>query len=103
MDDLSICRPFLDRLVALAAPGLILAVGAVAARALLEREDGIGKLRGTVQSVSFSGVEEPVPLVPIMSPAYLLNRPEAKRTAWRDLLAIEKELGRLGIPLAKLP
>ncbi len=94
-DELAICRPFVDRMIALARPKLIVAAGGVPASALLGRPDGIMKLRGTQHAFApLGGVA--IPLIPILHPAYLLRRPEQKSRAWRDLLLIEQRLATLG-------
>ncbi len=94
-DELAICRPFVDRMIALARPKLIVAAGGVPASALLGRPDGIMKLRGT--EYVFHGPDGlNIPLIPILHPAYLLRRPEQKSRAWRDLLLIEQRLVGLG-------
>ncbi len=93
--ELEVCRPFVDRMIELARPKLIVAAGGVPAAALLARTDGIMKLRG--QEYPFrtrSGFE--VPLIPMLHPAYLLRRPQDKSRAWRDLLFIEARLEALG-------
>ncbi|WP_233559764.1 uracil-DNA glycosylase family protein [Oleomonas cavernae] len=33
-----------------------------------------------------------IPAMPTFHPAYLLRQPEAKRDAWRDLLAVKLQL-----------
>jgi DNA polymerase len=40
------CRPFLDRQIALVAPKVIVTLGNVATKAILERTEGVTKLRG---------------------------------------------------------
>lgn len=94
-DELAICRPFVDRMIGLAQPKLIIAAGGVPAAALLGRADGIMKLRGS-EHVFNAADGAAIPLIPILHPAYLLRRPEQKSRAWRDLLLIEQRLAALG-------
>ena len=61
------CRPYLDRQVALIAPGMIVALGKSAANTLLESDATIGSLRGRVHAY------RNVPLVVTYHPAYLLR------------------------------
>ncbi len=93
-EELAVCRPFVDRLVELAKPKLIIAAGGVPAKALLETTDGIMRLRGTEHVFTTAGGYS-VPLIPILHPAYLLRRPQDKSRAWRDLLLVEQRLGEL--------
>ena len=80
-DEAAACRPFLDRQIALIAPRLILAVGAVPARHLLQTEVAVGKLRGQVHRLPGTDI----PLVVTYHPAYLLRSPLEKRKVWGDL------------------
>jgi uracil-DNA glycosylase len=94
-DELAVCRPFVDRMIELARPKLIVAAGGVPAAALLASRDGIMKLRGN--EYAFATPDGfAARLIPILHPAYLLRRPQDKSRAWRDLLLIEKRLAELG-------
>lgn len=93
-DELKVCRPFVDRMVEITAPKLIIAAGAVPAKALLGVSIGIMKLRGTEHVFQTPGGAE-APLFPILHPAFLLRRPQEKSRAWRDLQMIERRMGEL--------
>ncbi|AKH20298.1 uracil-DNA glycosylase [Sedimenticola thiotaurini] len=73
------CAPYLQRQVELVNPKVILAVGAVAARNLLQRDDAVGRLRTGQHHY------RDIPLVVTYHPAYLLRSPEQKAKAWQDL------------------
>jgi DNA polymerase len=78
-EEAELCRPFLERQIALVKPQLILAVGRIAAQNLLRTETTIGRLRGTVHKLGET------PVVVTYHPAYLLRSPSEKRKAWEDL------------------
>jgi len=78
-EEAGLCRPFLERQIALVKPRLILAVGRIAAQNLLGTETTIGRLRGTVHKLGET------PVVVTYHPAYLLRSPGEKRKAWEDL------------------
>ncbi len=78
-DEAELCRPFLERQIALIQPKLILALGRIAAQNLLKTNIPIGKLRGQVHQVNG------IPVVVTYHPAYLLRSPGEKRKAWVDL------------------
>ncbi len=80
------CRGWLDRQIALVQPELILAVGGVAAKNLLETDEAVGRLRRRVHHY------RETPLRVTYHPAYLLRRPEEKAKAWIDLQAVWREL-----------
>lgn len=95
-DELAVCRPFVDRMIDLAQPKLIIAAGGVPAKSLLATSVGIMKLRGREQSFS-TPAGTTVPLIPMLHPAYLLRRPQDKSRAWRDLLLVQARLAELGV------
>lgn len=90
-DELELCRPFVDRMVELGQPKLIIAAGGVSAKSLLQSRIGIMKLRGTEQVLTTPGGYE-APMFPMFHPAFLLRRPEEKSRAWRDLLQVQAKL-----------
>lgn len=94
LDELAVCRPFVDRMIEISRPKLIVAAGGIPAVSLLNSRDGIMKLRGNEYTYTTPGGYT-VPLIPMLHPAYLLRRPQDKSRAWRDLLLIEKRLGEL--------
>jgi uracil-DNA glycosylase len=71
---------------------LLILFGGAAASALLARADGINRLRGRWFEYNSPGLPRPVPVIATFHPAYLLRTPEAKRDAWRDLLAVSRKL-----------
>lgn len=97
-DELAVCRPFVNRMVDLAQPKIIIATGGVAAKTLLGTKTGIMRLRGSERP--FETPEgTTVPMVPMFHPAYLLRRPQDKSRAWRDLLLVQARLKELGVRL----
>ncbi|BEP59556.1 hypothetical protein GmRootV213_01100 [Variovorax sp. V213] len=64
------------------APGLVLAMGPLAAQSLMQSGDPLGKLRG--RAVPLPSVDG-VPVVATYHPAYLLRNPADKARAWADL------------------
>lgn len=95
-DELAVCRPFVDRIIEVTAPKLILTVGAVPSHALLGVKTGIMRLRGSEKTYATPGGFS-APLFPLLHPAFLLCRPQEKSRAWRDLQAIEVRAAELGI------
>lgn len=75
------CEGYLQRQIALVQPGLLLAVGRIAAQNLLRVDTPIGQLRGRVHRYGPAGI----PLVVTYHPAYLLRSPGQKRKSWDDL------------------
>jgi DNA polymerase len=86
----TVCRPFLDRQIALVAPEFVIPLGGAAAKHMLNAADGIMRLRGRWQAGEFGGHR--VRILATLHPAYLLRTPAAKRLAWRDLLSLKAEI-----------
>lgn len=95
-DELAVCRPFVNRMVDLAQPKIIIATGGVAAKSLLDTKTGIMRLRGSERPFETPGGTT-VPLIPMFHPAYLLRRPQDKSRAWRDLLLVQARLKEMGV------
>ena len=94
-EEIAACRPFTERQIALVAPRILVALGAPAAKTLLQTAEGIMKLRGRWMSYEGSGLSAPIDLMPMFHPAFLLRSPARKREAWRDLLAVRARLDRM--------
>lgn len=86
----TVCRPFLDRQIALVEPDILVPLGGAAAKHILNVAEGIMRLRGRWQTGDFAG--RAVRILPTLHPAYLLRTPAAKRLAWRDLLTLKANL-----------
>ena len=86
-DETAMLEPFARRHVELAAPEIVLLMGATSAQALLETTTGIMRLRG-----QWARLPSGQPALATLHPAYLLRTPAAKRLAWRDLLALRAAL-----------
>jgi uracil-DNA glycosylase len=77
--EVALCTQYLARQVTLLQPKVILALGPLAAQALLQNQAPIGKLRGQVHR--FQGI----PVVVTFPPSHLLRTPANKAKAWADL------------------
>ena len=95
-EEAAACLPFLRRHIELANPGVIILLGAVAARHVVGISDGIMKLRG--RWLEYRVGDRMVPLMPTLHPAYLLRQPAHKKLAWRDLQAVREKMRILGLP-----
>jgi uracil-DNA glycosylase family 4 len=97
-EELAVCRPFVNRMVDLAQPKIIIATGGVAAKSLLDTKTGIMRLRGSERPFTTPAGTK-VPVIPMFHPAYLLRRPQDKSRAWRDLLLVQKRLQDIGVQI----
>ena len=87
-DEAAACRGYLDGQIALVRPRVIVALGRIAAQALLGNDLPIGKLRG--QWYQVRGVATMV----TYHPAALLRNPGLKRPTWEDMQLVRDRLLR---------
>ena len=90
--EIAICRPFVERHIALVRPRLLVLVGGTASAAMLPGSLGITRLRGQWLALQVNGMPEPVQAIAMYHPSFLLRSPERKREAWVDLLSIKSRL-----------
>lgn len=94
-DEMAICRPFVEKHIALVKPKLLVLVGGVAAKDMLNETAGITRLRGREHHYRNSYLETALPTYTIFHPSYLLRTPAQKSLAWKDLLQIKQKLQTL--------
>lgn len=87
-----VCRPFIERLIELVNPQVLVCVGAPSAHNLLGETQGISRLRGKWYTYQTPKLSAPVDAMAMFHPAYLLRTPIKKRDAWHDLLMIKQKL-----------
>jgi DNA polymerase len=91
------CLPFVERLIAITRPKLLILAGKSAAHTVLKREDGVLKLRGRRLLYQHESLDQPINAMVMLHPAYLLRQPQQKQLAWGDLLLAEAWADELGI------
>ncbi len=92
------CLPYLQRQIEAIGPEVIIALGAHAARTLLETDKPIGQLRGRFHEYSVGIGRPPIKLMATYHPAYILRNytPETRGRVWEDM---KKVLVELGLPV----
>ena len=88
----SICLPFVERMIELVAPQILVTLGGAAANLLLAQGTSVGRLRGKWFSYSTQGLSNPIDATAIFHPAYLLRSPAQKRDTWKDWKVIKHKL-----------
>lgn len=79
--EVSACASYLQQQITMINPAIILVLGRVAARNLLQVDTPISRMRGKSYTYGASGI----PVVVTYHPAYLLRNPGEKRKSWQDL------------------
>lgn len=90
--EMAVCMPFLERLIELVDPRVLVTLGGPAAKTVLGESAGVSRLRGRWFAYSSPRLSHPIPATAMFHPAYLLRTPAQKRDAWRDLLMLRKKL-----------
>jgi DNA polymerase len=81
------CRPFFELQLEVLQPKYIVCLGAVAVRAILQRSESVGMLRGKFHA--YRGAK----VLVTYHPAYLLRNPDAKKLVWEDMQLLMAEMG----------
>ncbi len=90
--ELELCRPFLEKHIALLAPKLIICVGSTAAANILGDKITINAARNKTYLYNNEYLAQPIKTMSIFHPAYLLRQPGKKKDTWFDLLKIKNFL-----------
>ena len=88
--EIAICKPFIEKQVALADPDILVCLGGPATQTLLGLKDGILRARG--RWFPYRTERREVRALATLHPAYLLRQPLQKRLAWRDFRALRRTL-----------
>lgn len=83
-DEVEQCEPYLVKQLELIRPGLIVALGRIAAQNLLKTKADVKQLRG--QALHYKGIR----LVVTYHPAAILRNPNLKRPVWDDFQVVQK-------------
>ncbi|MHC4069261.1 MAG: uracil-DNA glycosylase [Planctomycetota bacterium] len=92
------CLPYLQRQIEIINPEIIVALGAHAAKTLLETNKSIGQLRGQFHEYYLGLGKAPIKLMATYHPAYLLRNysAENRKRVWEDM---KKVLAELSLPI----
>ncbi|OUI89556.1 DNA polymerase [Acetobacter persici] len=88
--ELKLCRPFLERAIALFAPQRLLLCGRLPARMLLDASSPMP--RRSWGPASLSGVASPLPTLVMRHPLQLRASATARKEIWQDLMLVAQTL-----------
>lgn len=93
--EIAVCRKYIERQIAVIAPKYVIALGGVAAKALISDTKSLGALRGKFHLLHLDSVQlqTPVKILATYHPAALLRNPNWKKDAWADLQMVMAEMG----------
>jgi DNA polymerase len=90
--EMAVCMPFVERLIEIVMPEILVALGGAAAKTLLGRAESVGRLRGQWFPYATPRMARPAEATVLYHPSFLLRSPGQKRAAWQDLLALHRKL-----------
>jgi len=93
--EIAVCLPFVERIIELIDPAVLITVGGPATHSLLAQQGSVSRLRGRWFTFETSRMSHPIAASAIYHPAYLLRTPAQKRQAWGDLLGIKAKLAEV--------
>jgi DNA polymerase len=96
-EELELCQPFMERMIALVQPKVLILSGSVALKHVLKQTQGITRLRGKIYEYQNRYLQNPLPTFVFFHPSYLIRQPEQKRLAWHDLLILKKYINNIGL------
>ncbi|MFL1780345.1 Uracil-DNA glycosylase [Candidatus Hepatincolaceae symbiont of Richtersius coronifer] len=97
-EEISMCYPFLKKMIEIIKPSVIVLVGKISTQTILQIDASISKLRNKWHDVSYliDTVDnvQPKEIVArvIFHPAYLLRNPSQKKILWQDLVEIKNKI-----------
>ena len=96
--EIACCRKYIERQIAIVCPKYVVALGGVAAKALISDASSLGALRGKFHNLHLDSVDlpKPVEIIATYHPAALLRNPNWKKDAWQDLQMVMDKLGLKG-------
>ena len=98
--EITACIGYLHQQLEIIDPEVIVALGAHAARTLLDTSETIGRLRGRIHRYQGGPMSKPIKLIATYHPAYLLRNysQETRGRVWEDMQRVLGELG-LAVPV----
>ena len=96
--EIACCRKYIEKQISIVCPKYVVALGGVAAKALISDAASLGALRGKFHNLHLDSVElpKPVQIIATYHPAALLRNPNWKKDAWQDLQMVMDKLGLKG-------
>ncbi len=81
------------RQIELVGPKVIIMFGSIATQSLTGTREGIFSTRGKWYKLVTEGTKRTFPAISMYHPGYLITRPDKKKDAWADLIAVRNKIG----------
>jgi DNA polymerase len=95
-EEIAMCRPIVEKHIALMSPKILLLFGATAMDTML-RKSGITKYMGSFNTYTNRYIDGDIVAVPLFHPAFLLRNPSSRKDVWFALLKVRQWCEEQGI------
>lgn len=89
-DEIAICLPFLKRQIELIKPDIILLLGGIALKSVMDNPDSISRTRG--KWLSYMVEDKEISVLATYHPSYVLRSSAQKAKVWADLIRLKKKI-----------
>ena len=96
LEELNICRPFVEKHIALLKPKVIILVGSTAVESLLGTKVPMHYLRDGMYEYTNGYLSTAIKTYVIFHPSYLLRQPTKKKLMWFDMLKVKDFIAKVG-------
>ena len=96
-EEINTCLPFIKKHIQLINPKILMLIGSISAKSILDQTIGITKLRGIWHLYKDKNIE--IPAFPVFHPAYLLRRPANKAFIMTDMLNFKNKIIEMKIDI----
>ena len=96
-EEINTCLPFIKKHIQLINPKILMLIGSISAKSILDQTIGITKLRGIWHLYKDQNNE--IPAFPVFHPAYLLRRPANKAFMMTDMLNFKNKIIEMKIDI----
>ncbi len=96
--EIELCKPFIFKLINILKPKIILCLGEIAAKQILDFSDSIVSVRGKWYSLKnkfdpiSNNITDNINILPTFSISYLIKRPDMKRKFWEDMKMLRSKI-----------
>ena len=92
-DEIAVCLPFLKRQIELIKPDIILLLGGIALKSVMDSPDSISRTRG--KWLEYTIENKTISVLATYHPSYVLRSSAQKAKVWVDLLRLKKKIDEL--------
>jgi len=84
--------PIIQRYIELIKPSIIILLGSLAAKLILNSNVSISKLRGSWHKYNSINIKDAIDCIVTYNPYFLIDTPSYKKQSWEDLQIIERKI-----------